>query len=439
MATGTNGSIRIWDLSKPDFPRLDLSGFSPIILQIFGPDGLLVTVDRSRHAVLYDLLKQPIKKTILQSNDREDWFYAVAFGPDGRLLTGGQDGTIRAWDVENPNDPGPRILKDSAARAASSEFTYNDHIITNRIDDITIEVPECWDRKVEPVVLRGHEEHWIVDHILSPEGRLVSWDAVGTARLWDLAVPNAEPLELRTHKGGVTGLGFAPDGQLVTSSKDGEIRVWNLNNRGATPLSLSVEHWSTENLAISPDGHVAAGVGTLRVWDLNKPGDEPIVLGGGGGRGLSPPTDFRASGRMGAVDANGRLRVWDLKDGEAREHDVSSQNADSSGFTLVDRSNIVVSDARGSLEPALEPSDPKAIEILRRQGLPPTHIPKIVDEGRFVVGMGDGTVLVWNLADPELQPITLRGHKGSVYHLCSRTASSPRVQRMKPFGSMTST
>src|SRR5271157_4742570 len=64
--------------------------------------------------------------------------------------------------------------------------------------------------------------------VFAPDGRLVTAGEDGTARVWDLKQPQAQPLVLRGHEGLITALVFAPDGRLVTAGEDGTARVWDL-------------------------------------------------------------------------------------------------------------------------------------------------------------------------------------------------------------------
>ena len=75
--------------------------------------------------------------------------------------------------------------------------------------------------------LIGHEGP-INALVFASDGRLVTAGSDGTARVWDLKNPQAEPLVLRGHEGPISALVFASDGRLVTAGSDGTARVWDL-------------------------------------------------------------------------------------------------------------------------------------------------------------------------------------------------------------------
>jgi predicted NACHT family NTPase len=114
----------------------------------------------------------------------ESTVFSVAFSPDGQTLaSGGEDNTIRLWDLRQP--------------AAA------------------------------PAVLRGHER-WVNAVAFSPDGQtLASGGGDSTIRLWDLRQPAAAPTVLRGHERGVLSVAFSPDGQtLASGSGDQTIRIW---------------------------------------------------------------------------------------------------------------------------------------------------------------------------------------------------------------------
>ena len=133
---------------------------------------------------------------------------AVAGLPDGRFLTGGEDGRIAVWR------PGER----APAR-----------------------------------VIEGHEGP-IVGLAASPDGRLVasaSWD--GTARVAPL--DGGEARVLRGHTGNVNAVAFGPDNRVVTAGYDGTLRVWP---RGDGAPEIRTLPTPLNGVAAAPDGETAA-------------------------------------------------------------------------------------------------------------------------------------------------------------------------------------
>jgi WD40 repeat protein len=155
-----------------------------------------------------------------------DTVYALAFDPDGRLLsTASADGTIRLWDV-----------------------------------------PRC--RQL--AVLRGHRGAVLTVAFAPDRRRLVSGGEDGTIRLWEPSNGAAIGI-LATDLGRVESLAFAPDGQtLATASGDQTVRLWNFDTRQEQYRLDLRPLQDVPHLAFAPDGEwlaTADKAGGIRLWD----------------------------------------------------------------------------------------------------------------------------------------------------------------------------
>ena len=108
---------------------------------------------------------------------------ARLFSTDGRLLSGGRDGSVRLWDLES---------------------------------------------KTELVHCQGHR-NWVRSLAFSPDGRrALSGSYDWTVRLWDLA-SGRQVCVCRGHTDIVDSVAFSADGHTALSgSRDGTVRVWQL-------------------------------------------------------------------------------------------------------------------------------------------------------------------------------------------------------------------
>lgn len=143
---------------------------------------------------------------------------ATAVLPDGRLVTGGEDGRVLIWRVGRPE-------------------------------------PDA--------VLEGHKGP-VAALAVSPDGRLLgsaSWD--GTARLWPL--PGGAPRVLGEGEGQVNAIAFLPDGAVVTGAADGALRFWPAAE-GAAPKTVSLGLPVSALQPLRDGGVVAGGAdGKLRI------------------------------------------------------------------------------------------------------------------------------------------------------------------------------
>ena len=293
--------------------------------------------------------------------------YGIAFKDNGTLISGGVDGTLRAWNVStggqrwekdvgnivvavalpsrNPHfiayggDGNDNIrmrysddgdwrgeLTGHTDTVRSLAFKPNSYLLASASDDKTIRIWDVSDNTNlrHVLTLRGHTE-WVHSVAWSPDGRtLASASDDGTVRLWnpDNGINFAV---LRGHTAGVLSVAWSPDGRILASgSRDHTIRLWDPDTHGT--LRVLRRHLSSvSSLAFHPDGQTLASGGlnrSLHLWNPNTGAHNPTFRGGSSEQVFSPNGQILASltdtsinlYRLLTVDVtgNGKVNVNDL-------------------------------------------------------------------------------------------------------------------------------
>src|SRR5262249_1970229 len=120
--------------------------------------------------------------------------------------------------------------------------------------------------------------------IFSADGaRLATASDDATARIWNMATPEAKPLILQGHIGRISRIAFSPDGtSLATAGVDATVRVWEASS-GRLLYPLTGHTAPISGLTFSPDGMrlaTASADATARIWKLASPQAESLSLKG---------------------------------------------------------------------------------------------------------------------------------------------------------------
>jgi len=146
---------------------------------------------------------------------------ALAFLPDGNLVSGGHDHTLRIWDLatgkaRSLDASGLGIIQVMVSQDGTTLYSLGGESNIRRWNvDTGHALP----------IMRGHDEK-VIRIDLSPDGsRLISAGSDGELRLWDLASGQSRSLD--GHHGEVRWIRFSPQGNTLASvGDDRTTRLW---------------------------------------------------------------------------------------------------------------------------------------------------------------------------------------------------------------------
>ena len=375
----------------------------------------------------------------------------LAFSIDGKqLATGGDDGTIRLWDVETGNElqaiqahqNGVRSLAISPDGRLLCSAGYSDPVI--RVWDANsgrkiVELPGqakpvnhvsfgrggrlvsggndgavvIWDVASGREISRLDAGGPVYSAALSSEGRWLAAGLYGAIALWDLTATVTQPRKLWGHPSWIDALAFSLSGKrLASAGSEGTVKIWDVGE-GKEVGTLKGHTASVKGIAFSPHGWslVSSSMdGSVRLWDLRATTvndrrtlqDVPARV-----------VRFSRDGRLlaAANSITGAITIVDSATATSlRRIEGSSQWLDfaPSGYQF----------ASAESDGSVKLIDAHTGQVLRSQKVHEGAVNVVIfsPDGRLLASAGnDHTVQIWDFGAG--QPRTLAGHTAPVWRL----------------------
>jgi hypothetical protein len=161
------------------------------------------------------------------------WLATIAYVPpstwfpNGAVLTGSQDRTVKAWElsafVANGDPIGPIVTLPHSGEVCFVTATEDGRILSCSWDSVC----RVWTGPTGPLLLR-HEQHAIWAATAIPDG-YVTLGADKTIRVWSLAGALVKTIE-NAHADVLRSCRFLPGrGVLLTVANDGVLKQWRVN------------------------------------------------------------------------------------------------------------------------------------------------------------------------------------------------------------------
>jgi WD40 repeat protein len=338
---GQDGTVRAWDVKEQntgtELFKLDRAVYALAV----APDGETLAAagefeDEPFIQLYRPLIDPQLDRKAGRLKGHTNVVFSVSFSPDGkRLVSGGQDGTVRVWEVaslqeravfrrdrirqrfappERPDRPEPERMVRSVSFAPDSLS-----VVSGGLDGVV----RMWNFSSQKEEVTELDVRPPLDAVAaSADGRtLVVAGKLNVVRVWRLGDPQAEMLptptfHLRALEKRVRALAVSPDGLLVAAaSEDGNVTIWRLpptpqgeikttrlTNLAATALAIH-----GNQLAIATED------GRFRWldWEKNKPLHSTLQQ-----VGRVAQVRFTPDGKKLLTIGNTSLHIWDTTDGD---------------------------------------------------------------------------------------------------------------------------
>ncbi|SUA76896.1 Uncharacterized protein containing caspase domain [Nocardia otitidiscaviarum] len=431
------GVLRFWDATEQQRPRPTARTIEQVSGFTFSPDGaLMLTTAETAPARLWDVDGPGAPREIGVLPDTKGRILAAEFVGDGRTVAILTPYDLELWDVADAALAVRKsVLPLGTGRYGSIQQLLRYGPGSRILATVNLEegdqLVRLWDttgsgRAVPVGEFRG-ATLTVTDLAFDPTGTVIAvggYDAVpdtgghtATVRLWDIgdpAHPRALGLPLDIEDDTVNALAFSPDGRtLATAGMEGTV-LWNVT-AAASPIryphrlvsnttSCRYREVSTPcvdgptDIVFAPDGRTLAtgAVGRIETWSL-----PPARLDGHAGV-VAPPL-FDASGdRMVSVSADGRIQVWDMRDGQppAYRGDSRLDGRDFDAALTPDGRTLLVTSFFPPAGYAIDISDPARIGRPVPWRMPDPLYDLALSRDGKIMASGEGErIRLWDLAE----------------------------------------
>lgn len=262
---GADGNVTVWSMVSGNVQWL-LEGHRGGATSVaFGSGGFqLVAGTGAGFVWMWDTLTGEVSSGLQRHDGIAE---SVAFTEDFLIASGGEDGSVRVWDMLDYAERTP-LLEPNDVPVLSVAFSADGTLLAAASGNVI----RVWDVEAATVVAELESEVSTIDAIsFRPNGSALVYGGADTAAwVWDLAGDNRALLE--GHDGQVNALAYSADGNLIASGDASGVRLWNA---ATGELLASAADGAVNSVAFSPDGTlVAAGgeAGGVTLWGTSGAG-----------------------------------------------------------------------------------------------------------------------------------------------------------------------
>jgi WD40 repeat protein len=316
------GRIHIWQFvphSKQIVKYQSWQGHGSCIRTLaFNPKNQnLISGGDDRTIKLWDIHTAECLRTL----SSKDWVRSAQFSPDGTLFAIASDDSMQLWSAALDGQPVTPTDDSHLDRIRTIAFSPNGQFLASSGDDSVIILWQLTHQHSMQQLCRleGHRAR-VRSLAFSPDSQqLASCSDDQTVLLWNLANFASEQVSFQQkyaqHRDRVRAVAFSPDGELLVSGGD-DGTIW-IYDRQKQPFQLeaTTKHVGrVQSLSFKPNSRTLISAHdnqTLNVWDLNRNTTLKKLRGSTSGLQV---LDFADEHTLICGCDDHRIQVWNLQD-----------------------------------------------------------------------------------------------------------------------------
>lgn len=406
------GERRIESLRFASYAQQYLNGSEPNaeLAALFAIRSLIDSYTETADAVLVPASER--LHTMRVFDVAESDLSAAVISDDGRdVITGGFDGSLRAWDA-NTGELRYTLEQQSAGINAMA-LSPNGAFLVVALSDQSLSVLDAQTGRL--LVTMPNTFNYISEVDVSPDGLTVlSGARNGTLYLWDISTGRLIR-RFTGHASEIFSIAFSADGQrFVSSANEPVTRLWNVET-GELIRTFTEPTANVNIVSINPDGsRILSGSvidGFVRVWDAET---GEVIREFGGEVSVSAPIVFSDDGRTVLIGTGGSgIRWWDVEKGQLlRIFEGHSGRLLDAAFSPLEQTALSVS-LDGTLRAwDLDLSNRTRQALFGHEG--PVISTAFSPNGQWAISGGSDSIRLWDVQTGETIRL-FEGHQAPVF------------------------
>jgi WD40 repeat protein len=397
LSAGEDATVRVWSLDSQETLRVYRSHGQPVMAVSSAPDGRIVSGSADRTVRAFEGER-------LSSLARLDGaVHALALAPDGTCWAG--HGTMVSAHSLAPLHLPPAAL---CRPASAAEEDARDASVEARLADARSslaagDLPTALSHARRARSVPGHGRS---------EATLALWDDLCT-RLPRQALQSAwEDARLEGHEDQVLAVGVDASGsRVLTAGLDATVRLWDLPSRRLEAALVGHEGGITGVAFAGAEHAISCGRDrTVRLWDLAR--RQALAALEGHGEAVTS-VDATADGeRAASASWDGTVRLWDLRR-RAVLRVLEGHAAHVAAVRFAPDGQVVVSAGWDGTARLWDADSGRELGVLAGHEGSVTVVAIHADGRQIATGGEDGALRVWDARTRRAEHV-LTGHEGEV-------------------------